>query len=215
MQVNTSLTWEPEFNAEKKYMKFDEETRTITKTPACAPPFSELWLCINNKAMSVAKRLRVFNEAVTSYRHTILAKAKKRNADIINATVFVDVIYVFGKNYFTLLRRQSLGDRLQTILLPWKNPEDDQNSDSSKRSPSNRDSTAGVMLNTRYYEWTGVKPPCDWWDASQHFLFDSHHCQPYESFSGANTIAMETIDNRPSLEMDYTAIGKYYRWAEC
>ena len=166
---------------------------------------SELWLCDN--VTSARDRVTSFNDALTSYRNKVLlttsrqteVKARRGN-DLVRVT---KIVYTYGRQYFRRLRKVHLYDaRLTTIFMRWVGDE---------CSPI-ENVTRDNMLLTRFYRWTGVKPPCDWWDATQHFLLDSAYCQPYRKFKHRNQIPMTSIiDDMGATAVDYIALNKYDR----
>ena len=166
-------------------------------------PVDVMWLC--DETTSSQSRVIFFNDAMTAYRKQTIIKFVKK-FELHNSyqpdKVTTEIVYEYGMQYFQQLRQQFNDTRITSIFMRWIGDE---------CSPVDN-TTRNNLLITRFYRWTGVKPPCDWWDATQVFLFDSAYCQPYSVFKHKNKIPMKNIlnDNGTAL-MDYTVLNKYDR----
>ena len=164
---------------------------------------SEIWLFENAK--SVTERIRFFNDALKLYRNNTLLKLltvpTNNNASFV-AQHTLD--YKFGEDYFKTLRTFNLTANLTTFFIKWI----EKTSNNSLKAMTNANEN---LLLTQFYRWTGVKPPCLWWDAAQRFVFDKPYCQSYENFSIDDRINMEDIFNSTSGPIDTAYLQRYSR----
>ena len=164
---------------------------------------SELWLLEN--ANSVSDRIRFFNDALTLYRNTTLTKVIAQPANNIASTVTKHTVeYNFGVDYFKTLRTLNLTSHLTTFFIKWIE-------NKSKESSNAMTEIIENLPFTQFYRWTGVKPPCLWWDSAQRFVFDKPYCQPYENFSFDNRINMTDIFNSSTGLIDSAYLQRYSR----
>ena len=164
---------------------------------------SEIWLL--EDANSVTDRIRFFNDALTLYRNKTLSKVIVQSANgTASMTIKHTVEYKFGLNYFKTLRTLDLSSHLTTFFIKWIENKSKESSNAMAEINEN-------LPFTQFYRWTGVKPPCLWWDSAQRFVFDEPYCQPYEKFSLDNRISMNDIFNSSPGLIDSAYLQRYSR----
>ena len=164
---------------------------------------SEIWLF--EQANSITDRIRFFNDALTFYRNkTLLKLITLTNNDTASTAAKHTVKYKFGVDYFKTLRSLNLTSHLTTFFMKWIENNSNNSSNTITEIRNN-------FLITQYYRWTGVKPPCLWFDEAQRFVFDKPYCQPYESFSLDDRIDMTYTLNSSPGSIDSAYLQRYSR----
>lgn len=159
---------------------------------------------VNDNATSVLDRIRLYNRALTDFRCSVVqglvSSPISVNRWAVRRNVLIrEVTYKFGNDYFKELYSTDAMTHLVTIFMRWYENENSSQADIAETN----------LPVSRSHRWTGVKPPCLWWDATQRFVFDEAYCQPYENFTHSKYINDTNIRDVPQETIDTSLLRKY------